>query len=274
MTIVPLAGAEQESIFGGKAVSLGAAIRAGLPVPPGVAVAASIVDRIATDCAASTSALLESAHVPRSRLAVRSSAVGEDSAGASFAGQHLTKLNVGRPDLAAAVRAVWESARTASALAYRSRQGLPAEPKIGAVVQMMVEPIAAGVLFTRNPMTGANEQMIEAAWGLGEAVVSGAVIPDRYRLDADGRTLEITPGLKDVKVWYADGEGTVEVPVATELHSALCLRDAHVAALHDLSARCQRVWGSALDIEWALGPDDAIYLLQCRPITAGPAARS
>jgi pyruvate,water dikinase len=269
MTIVPLAQAEQESIFGGKAVSLGAAIRAGLPVPPGVAVAASIVDRIATDCAVSTAALLESADVPLSRLAVRSSAVGEDSAGASFAGQHLTKLNVGRPELASAVRAVWESARTDSALAYRSRQGLPAEPKIGAVVQMMVEP-----LFTRNPMTGANEQMIEAAWGLGEAVVSGAVIPDRYRLDADGRTLEITPGLKDVKVWYAGGEGTVEMEVAPELHSALCLRDAHVDALHDLSARCQRVWGSALDIEWALGPDDAIYLLQCRPITAGPAARS
>lgn len=274
MTIVPLAGAEHESIFGGKAVSLGAAIRAGLPVPPGVAVAASIVDRIATECEISTAALLDSAHVPQSRLAVRSSAVGEDSAGASFAGQHATKLNVGRLELAAAVRTVWESARTESALAYRSRKGLPMDPKIGAVVQMMVEPIAAGVLFTRDPLTGAHEQTIEATWGLGEAVVSGAVIPDRYRLDAEGRILDITPGLKDVKVWYADGEGTVEIPVAPELHSALCLRDAHVDALHDLSARCQRAWGTALDIEWALGPDDVVYLLQGRPITAGRAAQS
>ena len=86
-----------------------------------------------------------STHIPDARLAVRSSAVGEDSADASFAGQHTTKLNVGKTSIPDAVQVVWASARTDSALAYRSRRGLPSEPKIAAVVQMLIEPIAAGV---------------------------------------------------------------------------------------------------------------------------------
>lgn len=267
LNIVPLAHAHHEHTFGGKAVSLGAAIRAGLPVPPGVAVPAPLVDHIAEAQPHAVSALLESEHVPLARLAVRSSAVGEDSGDASFAGQHATKLNVQRAQLQAAVRTVWESARTASALAYRAKRGLPPHPKIAVVVQMLVEPIAAGVLFTRNPITGADERMIEAAWGLGEAVVNGAVVPDRYRLDASGRLVECVPGEKDHKVWYDEGDGTIEVPVPADLRSAPCLRADQVEALNALAERCMRVWGPALDIEWALGPDGGIYLLQCRPIT-------
>jgi pyruvate,water dikinase len=267
MRIVPLAHAGDEAAFGGKAVSLGAAVRAGLPVPPGAALASESVDRIARAHPSPVRELLESTHVPDARLAVRSSAVGEDSGGASFAGQHVTKLNVRRAQLQDAVHAVWASARSESALAYRSRKGLPAEPSMGVVVQMMVEPIAAGVLFTRNPMTGADERMIEAAWGLGEAIVNGSVAPDRFRLDTEGRILEFTAGDKDIKVWYGDEDGTIEVPVPHELRSAPCLSESEVHALHGLANLCQRVYGPALDIEWALGPDRRLYLLQCRPIT-------
>jgi len=109
--------------------------------------------------------------------------------------------------------------------------------------------------------------MIEAAWGLGEAVVNGAVIPDRYRLDARGRVIECAPGEKDVKMWYGDGDGTIELPVAPELRSVPCLHSGQVDALNALAERCMRLWGPALDIEWALGPDGGVYLLQCRPIT-------
>ena len=267
MNVVPLAAAEHEHVFGGKAVSLGAALRAGLPVPPGVAVPASLVDHIADARSDAVAALLESEHLPDARLAVRSSAVGEDSGDASFAGQHATRLNVRRPGLQAAVRVVWESARTASALAYRSRKGLPPEPRIAVVVQMLVEPLAAGVLFTRNPVTGADERMIEAAWGLGEAVVNGAVIPDRFRLDARGRLVESSPGEKDVKVWYGEDDGTIDVPVPADLRSVPCLRTEQVEALNALADRCIGVWGPALDIEWALAGDGRLYLLQCRPIT-------
>ncbi len=267
VTFVPLAHAEEESRYGGKAVSLGAAIRAGLPVPPGAALASSTVDWIASAGPDAAASLFDSEHVPDTRLAVRSSAIGEDSGGASFAGQHATKLNVRRRQLHDAVRAVWASARSDSALAYRARKGLPLDPQMGVVVQMMVEPIAAGVLFTRNPITGADERMIEAAWGLGEAIVNGSVAPDRFRLDTTGRIVEFTAGDKDVKIWYGDDDGTVEMPVPHDLRSEPCLTDTQVHELHELAERCQRVWGTGLDIEWALGPDHRIYLLQCRPIT-------
>jgi pyruvate,water dikinase len=265
--VVPLEAAHDEAMFGGKAVSLGAAIRAGLPVPPGVALAWDVVAAVAQFDDGHVSAVVESPHVPDARLAARSSAIGEDSGGASFAGQHVTRLNVRRQSLGDAVRAVWESAHTPSALAYRAKKGVTAAPRIGVVVQLLVEPIAAGVLFTRHPITGADERLIEAAWGLGEAVVNGSVVPDRYRLSADGALVELTPGHKDVKIWYDEGEGTIEVPVDDHLHAAPSLSTDEVSGLNDLAERCRRVYGPDLDIEWAVGPDARIYLLQCRPIT-------
>ena len=265
--VVPLAAATDESTFGGKAVSLGAAIRAGLPVPPGAAIGWHVVAGVAQADREHVGAVLDSAHVPDARLAARSSAVGEDSGGASFAGQHITKLNVRRHSLAEAVRAVWESAYTPSALAYRAKKGVSVEPRVGVVIQMLVEPLAAGVLFTRNPITGADERLIEAAWGLGEIVVNGSVVPDRYRVSPDGSLIEFLPGLKDLKIWYDEGEGTVEVPVDEHLHTAPALTSDQVAGLNELAERCRRVYGPDLDIEWAVGADGRVYLLQCRPIT-------
>jgi pyruvate, water dikinase len=271
LTLVPLHEAHHEPAYGGKAASLATALRDGLPVPPGAALGTSFVDRVAAGDAAAVETLLASAHVPDARLAVRSSAIGEDSADASFAGQHATKLNVTRPGLLDAVRLVWESARTDSALAYRARKGLNPAPRMGVVVQALVEPVAAGVLFTRHPVTGAEERLIEAAWGLGEAVVNGAVVPDRVRLDPGGRVLDVAVGEKDIKVWYGDDDGTVEVPVDPSLQHRMCLEPAHVDALHELASRCQRVWGRDLDLEWALDAAGRIFLLQCRPITTGRA---
>jgi pyruvate,water dikinase len=265
--LVPLAEAAAESAFGGKAVSLGAAIRAGLPVPHGVALGTTMVDRVAAGDQSAIDAILTSAHIPDVRLAVRSSAVGEDSADASFAGQHATRLNVRKPNIHQAVHIVWTSARTEAALAYRTRKGLPPHPKIATVVQILVEPIAAGVLFTRNPITGADERMIEASWGLGEAVVSGIVVPDRARLSPQGTVLDFEIGDKDVKIWYDEGDGTTETAVDEALRSVPCVDETHLSLLNELAERCQRVWGPALDVEWALGGDGKIYLLQCRPIT-------
>jgi pyruvate,water dikinase len=273
--VVPLAEAAEESAFGGKAVSLGVAIRAGLPVPPGVALSTTMVDRVASGDRAAIDAILASPYIPDVRLAVRSSAVGEDSADASFAGQHATKLNVRRTAIHSAVHIVWASARTEAALAYRTRKGLPPHPKIGTVVQVLIEPVAAGVLFTRDPITGADERTIEAAWGLGEAVVSGIVSPDRARLSRGGDVLDFEIGDKDVKIWYSsdEGDGTTETAVDEALRGIACVDESHLAALNELADRCERVWGPALDLEWALGGDGTVYLLQCRPITTlrGPA---
>ena len=125
---------------------------------------------------------------------MRSSAVGEDSEGASFAGQHATILNVRDEDqVVDAVLKVRESAHTESARAYRRTLGLDEAPRIAVVVQRMIEPDCAGVMFTRNPLDGADERVIEASWGLGESVVAGLVVPDNYALDQQGRVLGAQP---------------------------------------------------------------------------------
>jgi len=267
MDCVSLVDAVDAAIFGGKAVSLGHSLRAGLPVPAGVALGSDLVDRIAAGEVAALQAVIDSPLVPQgTRLAVRSSAVGEDGAAASFAGQHATKLNVTTASLAAAVRVVWESARSASAIAYRVRQQVPVEPRMGVVVQIMVEPVCAGVLFTRNPLTGADERVIEAAWGLGEAVVNGVVVPDRTRVARDRTVLESVAGHKDIKIWYGEGEGTIELEVPASLHAAPCLDRHQLESLLDLADACERLSGPALDLEWAVA-GNAIYLLQSRPIT-------
>jgi pyruvate,water dikinase len=270
--IVPLVDADTEERYGAKAVGLGDALRAGLPVPPGVALPGPEVDSIASGDVAATTALLDAVRSLPAPLAVRSSAVGEDSAGASFAGQHITVLNVpSAADVEAAVRAVWWSANSDSAITYRKRLGVFERPSVGVVVQSLLQPESAGVMFTRNPITGADERMIEASWGLGEAVVSGRVIPDSYRLARSGEVLERRAGLKSFAIRSAPGGGTVDEDVAPDLVDSLCLSDEQLGALSGLAADCERVYGAERDIEWAFA-EGQLYLLQCRAVTTSAGA--
>ncbi len=267
---VALAEARDEAELGGKAAQLGAAIRAGLPVPEGVALPAALVAAVAAGDDAGAAELAGVRDSVPGPLAARSSCVGEDSAAASFAGQHLTRLNLRSLDeLVAAVAAVWRSGRSESALAYRRRLGLEGGPRMGVVVQRLVDPDVAGVLFTRNPVTGADERVIEATWGLGEAVVQGMVTPDRYRLSQDGQVLERTPGRKEVAVRARPGGAAAPEPVAAELIERLCLDDRGLADLHSLARRCEQAFGEPSDIEWAFADRD-LYLLQRRAITTAP----
>ncbi|HEX7792826.1 MAG TPA: PEP/pyruvate-binding domain-containing protein [Vicinamibacterales bacterium] len=266
--MIPLRDAFDVAAFGGKAVALGEALRAGLPVPDGFALAASWVDQVRTGHSAALEKLRSVVPSLQQRVAVRSSAVGEDSAGASFAGQHDTVLDV-EPEIDAivnAVRQVWESGRTESALAYRQRLGIPGAPQVGIVVQRMVESISAGVLFSRDPMTGEDVRVIEAAWGLGEAVVAGLVTPDRFRIARTGAVLERTPGYKDLLIRRSPGGGTEQVDVNEDRAQALCLDDAQLLALNQLAARCETVYGGEQDLEWAFDGAN-LFLLQRRPIT-------
>jgi len=108
--------------------------------------------------------------------------------------------------------------------------------------------------------------VIEASWGLGEAVVAGLVIPDHFRLDRSGQVLERTPGLKKIAVRTLPEGGTFEEQIAPELAEQLCLDDAQLAEMGRLADRCEQVYGPARDIEWAFA-DGKLYLLQCRAIT-------
>ncbi len=264
---VPLAEASDDSLFGSKAVGLGAAARGGLPLPPGVALSGEIVEAVASGDEDAIEEVIESVGPLAVPLAVRSSAVDEDGATASFAGQHLTLLNVPSSlHLTAAVTEIWWSANSDSAITYRQRVGLFQRPSVGVVVQSLLDPQAAGVMFTQNPVTGADERVIEASWGLGEVVVAGRVIPDMYRIARSGEVLERTAGLKKVVVRSLPDGGTVEEDVPRELVERLCLDDDKLAELNRLAIRCEEVYGPARDIEWAIAADQ-LYLLQCRAVT-------
>jgi pyruvate,water dikinase len=239
----------------------------GPATPPGVALSGATVEAVA---GGEKHAIEDVAKLVRplgSPLAVRSSAVDEDGAEASFAGQHLTLLNVpGADAVAEALREIWWSANSDSAITYRQRVGLFHRPSVGVVVQSLLDPDCAGVMFTRNPINGADERVIEASWGLGEAVVAGLVIPDTFRIDRSGEVLERTPGLKKVAIRTLPEGGTFEETLPPELTEQLCLDDSQLEDLHRLASRCEDVYGPERDIEWAFAGGQ-LYLLQCRAIT-------
>jgi pyruvate,water dikinase len=264
---VPLADVRDESLFGGKATQLGASLRAGLPVPPGFALSVSAVAAIV----AGDSAALDQAFAQVEKLgvvAVRSSAVGEDGAAASFAGQHATVLDVrDRQALHDAIGEVAASAKSASALGYRDKLGLAEEARMAIVVQQLVPSEKAGVMFTRNPMTGDDERVIEASWGLGEVVVAGLVTPDLYRLTRNGSMLGQTAGEKDIAIRSLAAGGTAEFAVEGDLVSAFCLNAQELTALNALALQCEAHHGPGPhDIEFAFAAGK-LFLLQCRAIT-------
>jgi pyruvate,water dikinase len=265
--VVPLEKALDPALYGSKAVGLGQAIRDGLPVPPGFALSGSIVEAVAAAEQRALRDVLKAVKALAGPLAVRSSAADEDGKAASFAGQHLTLLNVPSVDaLGPALSEIWWSANSDSAITYRQRIGLFTRPSVGVVVQSLLDPEAAGVMFTRNPVTGDDERVVEASWGLGEAVVAGLVIPDQFRIDRSGRVLERKAGVKSIAVRRNPAGGTLQETTPPERVEQLCLDDAALAELGRLAARCETVYGPDRDIEWAVAGGN-LYLLQCRAVT-------
>lgn len=265
MNVQPLERVNDAELFGGKAVALGRALRAGLPVPPGHGLSVALVDALVEgDAGRELDALGELA--PEPRYAVRSSAVDEDSSAASFAGQHLTRLAVRPQAIVAAVREVWASGRTEAARCYRARLCLGGEARIAVVVQRMVAADCAGVMFTRDPRTGADHRVIEAAWGLGEAVVTGLVTPDRVVMDRGGRVREYSVGNKDLTIVAAETGGTHELALPSDRAAVACLNDAQLEMLEQLARACEASFHGPSDIEWAF-ESDALFLLQRRAVT-------
>lgn len=200
-------------------------------------------------------------------IAVRSSGIGEDSIGASFAGQHISVLNVSNfSQLISAIAKVLDSSLTSSAQSYREKMGINDATKMGIVLQELHHSEAAGVMFTKNPLNGARERVIEAAWGLGEVVVAGLVIPDYYRLSLKGDILERRIGEKDIALRLLPQGGTEEMDIPPEKANAKILEDTDLQKLHRLALSCESVFGKHLDIEWSLA-DGQFILLQCRAIT-------
>ncbi len=301
-----------EPQFGGKSAGLGELLAGGIPVPPGFAIGTSafgafmsesgLAERIAQTMGgldpddldginAASRGLgeaLRSASIPEAvqeeiarryeelgrdpAVAVRSSAAGEDSADATFAGQQDSYLWVrGAARVAEAVRDCWASLYSPTAISYRARlAGAHAEPAMAVVVQLMAEAEVSGVMFTCNPVSGDPSMVaINASWGLGLAVVGGDVTPDDYLVSkVTGEIVRerINPKLTQY-VPDAGGDGTVRVEVPADRREAPCLAADAIAELVDIARRIERHFGSHQDIEWTRAPDGTVHIVQSRPVT-------
>jgi pyruvate,water dikinase len=209
-------------------------------------------------------------------VAVRSSATAEDLPGMSFAGQLETYLNVrGGDEVIQAVKRCWASLWTGRAIGYRQRQEIRSEDvSIAVVVQQLVPAQAAGVLFTVNPLTGARDElMINAAWGLGEAIVSGRVTPDTIVINKQtGAIASQEIAGKDVMTVRLES-GTREEAVPEDKRQRAALEPAQAAELARLGTKIEQLYGEPMDIEWAMC-DGRIFILQARPVTALPSPRA
>ena len=205
-------------------------------------------------------------------VAVRSSATAEDLPEMSFAGQQETYLNMrGEAMVLDAVKRCWASLWTARAIGYRARQGIAQEDvSLAVVIQELVPADAAGILFTANPLTGARDQvMINAAWGLGEAIVGGQVTPDSFVVGkASGKIIEQEITEKDVMT-VRTLEGTHEEPVPVDKRTAAVLTAEQAAELARVGVQIEDLYGRPMDIEWALH-NGHMSVVQARPITALP----
>lgn len=210
-------------------------------------------------------------------VAVRSSATAEDLPDASFAGQQDTYLHInGEKELINHVKKCWASLWTSRAIYYRVKQGFDHfQVSLATVIQKMVDSEKSGVMFTANPINNATDQMmINASWGLGEAVVSGIVTPDEYVVDKETKNIvdRFIAEKNTMVIKSEDGIGTVEVKVGDELGSKFisgeCLDRTELFTLVDYGLKIEEMYGTFQDIEWGFDRDTKeLYILQSRPIT-------
>lgn len=212
-------------------------------------------------------------------VAVRSSALGEDSWEATFAGQQETHLWVrGAERVCDAVRHCWASLYGPEAISYRAQRTAAGEaPAMGVAVQLMVDAAISGVMFTCNPVNGDPSTVaVNASWGLGVAVAGGEVTPDDYLMSKVTReVLARTIGPKQVEYLPGTaGDGIVRADVPPERQEAACLEEEHLGLLVDVARRVERHFGRHQDIEWAIAREgslpSSLFVLQSRPVTTVP----
>ncbi len=299
--------------FGGKSASLGELLSVGIPVPAGFALpAAAFTDFVAgaglapivaealTSAGEKVDALqaaarrigsaIDAADMPASLVsdvgaqyarlagddvpvAVRSSALGEDSAEATFAGQQETILWVrGADGVIDAIRACWASLYSAEAISYRRRLQR-SDPAMGVTVQRMVDAVVSGVMFTCNPVSGDRSMVaINAGWGLGLAVVGGEVTPDDLLVSkVTGEVVRETIADKHLQYIPApSGRGTERVAVDEDRRRQPCLDAPAITRLVELARRVETHFAAPQDVEWAIDADGELFVLQSRPVTGLP----
>jgi pyruvate,water dikinase len=307
--VVPLDSSELDiSLVGGKGINIAKMISNGFSVPPALSVTVDAYDMFIeiTDLKSKISEILDAtdfndesslesssekirslfleADPPKEEIdilkknffnlegeyfAVRSSAVAEDLADASFAGQQDTYLNVTKHDIIRMVLTCWASYWNARAMKYRhdaSKDHL--SQGMAVVVQKMVKSDISGVMFTSDPVTGEEHVVIEASWGLGESIVSGIVTPDRYVVSNDGKVLHADIKNKEQGYFLVDGKNQL-VDIPADKVSVRCADDAILKLIAEQGLRLRDHFGCPQDIEWAV-ESGKVYILQSRAITTLP----
>ena len=282
------------AIAGGKGANLGEMTQAGITVPPGVVLTADAYDFFMEaggiepqkfESASQIRSAILSAKMPAeieseirefcgtleegARMAVRSSATAEDLDDASFAGQQETYLNViGTDNVLTKIRECYASLWGDRAVSYRKNSGYDKQKtSLAVVIQQMVESESAGVMFTSDPAGNRENNHINAAYGLGEAVVSGIVSPDEYICTKEGTVIKQVTGSKEVEIIYdAENGGTKKVSVDESRRKQSVLNKEQIAALVKEGVRIEKHYGHPMDIEWAV-KSGRIYILQARSIT-------
>lgn len=282
---------DREKRIGGKAMNLVKMKKHDLPVPDGFIVTIESLfhslreSGLSTDDARDMEEKMKSLVLPEAlanelkvafeklmkvypAVAVRSSASSEDLEDASFAGQYESYLNVTSfEDLLDKIKDCWRSMFAPQVRHYAKNMNMPeVDWSMGVVVQGLVHSDVSGVVFSANPLTeSTNEMVINASFGLGEAVVSGIVTPDLFIVNKDSLEIKKELGLKEIKI-IPDGAGTKEIETTEEEQSRFCLSDAQVKQIAEMTKKVEDIYNAPIDLEFGLQGNE-LFVLQVRPIT-------
>lgn len=259
------------SLLGGKGAVLAELTKEGFPIPQGFIITTTAFQdfhnkKLSQDFIEEIYTAFTELNTER--VAVRSSAIGEDSSTASWAGQLKSYLNIDKKNLLEAIKKCWRSVLSKRAISYAQQNNIPtSQLAVAVVIQKMVTSEAAGVMFTVNPVSNnPNEVMIEACLGLGELLVQGEITPDNYIVDK--KTLKITTrsrGSQEIMLAYQNGKNQ-RLPTPQRLKDKQILTDKQIALLAELGGNVETHYKSPQDIEWAL-EKGKISIVQSRPIT-------
>ncbi len=284
MTIITANITEPGAEIGGKAKNLFRLKKIGITVPNWAVIPQSVlINQLPSEASPElVKAAIEQAKVPaivldelktyfgdqvaEKTFAVRSSAIDEDGASHSFAGQFETLLHIPFNEIESAIKRIWESVTSERILAYRKQNNLPTHYGIGVIVQVMVSPTVAGVGFGLNPLNNdTSTKIVSAVYGLGEGLVSGELDADTYEIRAKDIKKTIVEKTRQFKR-KSTGSGIEKVDVPLALQKTPALRDEQLRAVEKILNRLEEELGSPQDIEFAID-NDILYLLQTRPIT-------
>ncbi len=264
--VLPLEKAMDVSLCGGKARALGQLINAGFNVPPGFVITTHAETKMDKSLEDEILRYFDNFNTPY--VAVRSSAVGEDSSTASWAGQLESYLNVDKTGLIDAIKKCWASIESERAISYAKEHDVPqSELKVGVVVQKMINSDTAGVMFTVNPVNQLSEEIvIEAIYGLGELLVQGLVTPDTFVVEkSSGAVKHYDHHRQKSYLIFKDGKNR-KTALPQDKKSARVLGGGQIKSLAKLARQTEKHYKFPQDVEWAI-EDGQIYIVQSRPIT-------